>query len=125
MRPLPHPEPVQRATRAYLAEPVTAVLRLKDGRRLSTKLKTVSLTGGLLAVPHPVDAGSTGKLMFLTGAGMVLAQAQMLTPMSWRLQPFRFLALDADEESLLRSTVESHLAQKRREPGLIERSRAW
>ena len=125
MESLPPTQPVQRATRAYFAEPATAVFRFKDGRRLPAKLKTVSVTGGLLAVPHPVDTGCRGRLMFLSGTGMVLASVEMLSPMSWGLQPFRFVLLNPDQHSRLQSTVESHLEERRSEPGQIERSRAW
>jgi len=108
-----------------LAEPTTAVLRLKDGRRVPGKLKVVSLTGGLLSVTHPVDTGSNAKLMFLTGAGMVLGSAEMLSPLSWTLQPFRFLALDHDDQNRLKTVIQKSIDQVHSTNGQIERSRAW
>jgi hypothetical protein len=121
----PQSQPVQRAARAHFAEPTPAVLRLKDGRRIPGHLKTVSVTGGLLSVPHPLDTGSNGKLMFLTEAGMVLGAAEMLSPMSWSLQPFRFVALDSGDKVRLQTAVRSYVEQHRVERGQIERSRAW
>jgi len=121
---LPQSQP-QRATRAHFAEPTTAVLRLKDGRRVPGKLKVVSLTGGLLSVTHPVDTGCNAKLMFLTGSGMVLGAAEMLSPLSWTLQPFRFVALEHDVQDRLKSVIQAHLDRSDSANGQIERSRAW
>jgi hypothetical protein len=101
------------------------VLRLKDGRRVSGRLKVVSLTGGLLSVAHPVDTGCNAKLMFLTGTGMVLGAAEMLSPVSWTLQPFRFIALDHDDQDRLKAVIQAHTDQLHRSSAQIERSRAW
>jgi hypothetical protein len=109
----------------HFTERTPAVLRLGDGRRVSAKLKVVSLTGGLLSVPHPVNTGSSAKLMFLTGAGMVLGSAEMLSPLSWGLQPFRFVALADDDEDRLKTVIQRSVEQKRTNHGQIERSRAW
>jgi hypothetical protein len=112
-----------RATRAHFAEPTTAVLRLKDGRRIPGKLRVVSLTGGLLSLARPVDAGCNAKLMFLTGSGMVLGAAEMLSPRSWTLQPFRFVGLNDDDQARLKAVIQTHT-----DPcpdAQIERSRAW
>jgi hypothetical protein len=124
MKPLP-PSQAPRATRVHFAEPTPAVLRLKDGRSVPSKLKVVSLTGGLLSVPHPVDTGSNGKLMILTAAGMVLGSAEMLSPLSWSLQPFRFVALEGDDQRRLQTVIQGSVDQNRSAHGQIERSRAW
>jgi hypothetical protein len=116
---------VQRAPRAHFAEPTTAVLRLKDGRRVPGKLKVVSLTGGLLSVTHPVNPGCNAKLMFLTGSGMVLSAAEMLRPLSWTLQPFRFVALGHDDQDRLKAVIQTHIDRDDSSNGHIERSRAW
>lgn len=125
MKFLPQSQPATRAKRVYFAEPTPAVLRLADGRRVPGKLKVVSLTGGLLSMSHPLDTGRNAKLMFLTGAGMVLGSAEMLSPLSWGLQPFRFLALTYDDENRLKITVQQSIEQSRTDHGQIERSRAW
>lgn len=125
MHLLPQSEPAQRAPRAHFADPVPAVLRFKDGRRLPARLKTVSVTGGLLAVRHPIDAGSDAKLMVLTATGMVLASAEMLSPISWNLQPFRFVALDVEDEARLQTVVQSYVERQRGGQSQIERLRAW
>lgn len=122
---LPPLQPVQRARRVHFIEPTTAVLRLKDGRRVPGKLKVVSLTGGLLSVPRPVDTGSSAKLMFLTGSGMVLGSAEMLSPLSWTLQPFRFVALENDDQDRLKTVIQTSIDQLQSISGQIERSRSW
>jgi hypothetical protein len=125
MKSLPQLQPAMRATRAYFAERTSAVLRLDDGRNVPGKLKVVSLTGGLLSVPHPIETGSNAKLMFLTGAGMVLGSAKMLSPLTWGLQPFRFVALACDDQNRLKNAIQRSIDQGRTDHGQIERSRAW
>jgi hypothetical protein len=125
MMSLPQSQPAPRATRVHFAERTSAVLRLDDGRRVSGKLKVVSLTGGLLSVPHPVNTGSNARLMFLTGAGMVLGSAEMLSPLSWGLQPFRFVALADEDQDRLKTIIQRSVEQNRTSHGQIERSRAW
>jgi hypothetical protein len=122
---LPQSQPAQRATRVHFTERTPAVLRLGDGRRVSGKLKVVSLTGGLLSVPHPVNTGCNGKLMFLTAAGMVLGSAEMLSPLSWSLQPFRFVALADEDQDRLKTVIQRSIDRNRSDHGQIERSRAW
>ena len=123
MNSLPSSLPGQRATRAHFAEPTTAVLRFKDGRRIAAKLRVVSLTGGLLALAHPIDTGCNAKLMFLTGSGMVLGAAEMLSPRSWTLQPFRFVALNDDDQARLKAVIQMN--SDHGTGAEIERSRAW
>lgn len=105
----------RRPERVRFAENIPAVLRLADGRRASGRLKVVSITGGLLSMPQPVRQGLVGKLMFLTSAGSVLGAAEMLTPLSWDLQPFKFVALPEDDHTRLTSAIKLSLAQSRRE----------
>jgi len=63
--------------------------------------------------------------MFLTGAGMVLGSAEMLSPLSWSLQPFRFVALAGDDQNRLRNAIQRSIDQNRADHGQIERSRVW
>jgi len=124
MKSLP-PSQAPRATRAHFAEPAPAVLRLQDGRRISGTLKVVSVTGGLLSVPHAVDTGCNGKLMFLTAAGMVVGSAEMLSPLSLGLQPFRFVDLQHGDQSRLQIVIQASTDRNRSDHGQIESSRAW
>jgi hypothetical protein len=125
MNSFPPTQPAPRAPRAHFAEPTPAVLRLKDGRRVAGNLKVVSLTGGLLSVARAIDAGSNAKVMFLTQAGMVLGSAEMLSPVSLRLQAFRFIALHSDDQNRLKTAIQRFVDHNRTDQSQIEPSRAW
>ncbi len=121
----PQQRPPRRAPRTSFAETTPAVLRCKDGRRVSGKLQIVSITGGLLCLPKPLDQGSKVKLMFLTGKGSVLGAAEMLSPISWTLQAFKFVQLYDDDQQRLESAIQSSFDQKRRDYVQMESHRAW
>lgn len=121
-----------RPERARFSELTPVVLRFNDGNRASGTLKVVSITGGLLAVSRPMAQGLTAKLMFLTRAGSVLGVAQLLSPLSWDQQPFRFLSLHRDDETRLLAAIQSSreqnrrgLKQSQRELSLVDNFRAW
>jgi hypothetical protein len=121
----PPPDAQRRAPRTSFAETTPAVLRFQNGRRVSGKLQVISLTGGLLCLPSPLDQGSKVKLMFLTGKGSVLGAAEMLNPISWSLQPFKFVGLLNDDQQKLQAAIQSSLEQNRQDHGQMERHRAW
>jgi len=100
------------------------VLRFPNGQRSSANLQVVSLTGGLLSVPRPVNQGSQVKLMFLTKAGSVLAGAQMLHPVSKDLQPFRFVSIAAADQRRLGALIWERSNQNKTEQDWIEKLRA-
>jgi hypothetical protein len=97
----------RRAARAWLADSTPAVLRFEDGRCTPGKLQVISLTGGLLYLSNLLGQGSRVKLMFLTDSGPVLGAAEMLNPISWTQQPFRFLRLDECDQHRLRAAIRS------------------
>jgi hypothetical protein len=113
----------QRPARARFAETIPVVLRFSDGGRVSGRLQVVSVTGGLLCLPRPQNQGAIGKLMFLTQAGSVLAVAEMLCPLCWELQPFRFVSLFGDDQSRLQKAIGIRLEQVRREHEQLSRDR--
>lgn len=49
----------------------------------------------------PLIRGTRIKVMFLTQSGPVLGAAEMLTPVSWTEQPFRFVALAHSDQRRL------------------------
>jgi hypothetical protein len=114
-----------RAPRTCFAETTPAVLRCPNGRRVSGKLQVISLTGGLLCLSRPLDHGCQVKLMFLTGRGSVFGVAEMLSPISWSLQPFKFVGLYSDDQQRLKMAIQSSLDQNRRDYDQMERYRAW
>jgi len=90
------------------------------------------MTGGLLSLARPIRQGSVGKLMFLTPAGTVLGSAEMLTPMSWELQPFKFVGFSGNDHGTLETAIHSYLQKSRqqnkhlqRERDDLEKFRAW
>jgi hypothetical protein len=111
---LPQTNAYWRSPRVRLADITPAVLRLPDGCRSRGELETVSLTGGLLSLTNVLDRGSRIKLMFLTPTGPVLGAAEMLSPVSTKRQPFRFIALEEGDLSRLRAVVHtfSHLGER-------------
>jgi hypothetical protein len=122
----------RRSQRVRFEEATPVVLRYPDGRRCSGQLQVISVTGGLLCVRQPLPQGAVVKLMFLARTGSVLGSAQMLSPVAWDQQPFRFLALHEDDQSRLHAAIQFSLERTRRqdeqrskERGQVESHRAW
>jgi hypothetical protein len=125
MLPPPPRHAARRAPRTTFSETTPAVLRSRNGSRVRGKLLVISLTGGLLWVSKPLDLGSRVKLIFLTGKGSVLGAAEMLSSVSWTLQPFKFVKLYDDDKVRLQAAIQSSLNQNRRSHVEVERFRAW
>jgi hypothetical protein len=109
MRPQWHG--IRQCPRVRLTDVVPAILRPEDGSRKRGELKTVSLTGGLVYLPKPLECRSHVKLMFVTRTGAIHGSVEMLNPVSSELQPFRFEALDERGQSKLRATIRLYLGQ--------------
>jgi hypothetical protein len=80
-----------RAPRVRTTEYTPAVLRFPSGDTVTGRLEVFSATGGLLCLPKPLIRGTRIRVMFLTPNGPVLGAAEMLGPVSWTQQPFRFV----------------------------------
>lgn len=114
-----------RSPRLQYAPTTPVVLRYESGRRIRAKLQVISVTGGLLNVPSPLDRGSHLKLMFLTAAGAVLGTVEMLPSLSKTHQPFRFVTMNEDDERRLRNLIQISHDQNRREQQFIIKDRTW
>jgi hypothetical protein len=116
-----------RHPRAYLDGSHPTVLRFQDGQRLTGNLQVVSVTGGLLSLPKPLDLGSQVRLMFLTETGSVLGSAEMLPPVADKVQPFRFTTLPADDQrrvgALIHESTKGERAHDTTELDWIEKLR--
>jgi hypothetical protein len=116
MTHFPQPHPSRRAARVQLGDSVLAAIRLEDGRRAKAKLQTISATGGLLSLPQSLGQGDFVEVAFQTQAGPVHGMAEVLSPMRKTidgvLQPFRFVALEDEDNRRLRTTLE-HVAERR------------
>jgi len=121
---LPQPSPDARPPRLKLADVTHAVLRFEDGRRTQAQLEVISITGGLLSMSKPVRPESRAKLMFLTPKGSVFGTAEMLKPLSWSQQPFRFVELEQDDQRRIRESIQSSFTQDSDEQEWIEKYRA-
>ena len=111
----------------HFAEITPAVLRFENGRCVPAKLQVLSLTGGLLWVsrPLPAELGTNTKVMCLIRTGLVFGAAEILPPVSWSLQPFRFVALHDDDQRRLKAAIRFMNDQAHRDHGRIQLGRAW
>jgi hypothetical protein len=123
MSNLPQSLTSRRPTRLCFSNTTPAVLRYPDGQSVSSKLQVVSVTGGLLSVAKPVSRGALVKVMFVTQSGPVLGSAEMLNPISYTQQPFRFVALPQETERRLHTAIHSSLYQHQAEDWWIEKYR--
>ena len=92
-----------RAPRIRATEHTPVVLRFQSGDCVTGRLEVISSTGGLLCLPKPLIRGTRIKVMFLTQTGPVLGSAEMLSPVSWTQQPFRFVALASGDQRRLQA----------------------
>jgi hypothetical protein len=123
MSNFPHPPDQsrhpQRPTRVRPAEYTPAVLRIDDGSCTQATMEMYSVTGGLLSLRKPLIKGARARLIFLTQDGPVLGLAEMLMPVSWTEQPFRFVGLNEDDEHRLRAATQP-VAQPAKTPKKLE-----
>src|SRR5262252_6560982 len=110
MTHFPQPHPSRRASRVQLGDSVLAAIRLEDGRRTKAKLQTISATGGLLRLSQSLGQGDFVEVAFQTQSGPVHGMAELLSPMRQTndgvLQAFRFVALEDDDHSRLRASLD-------------------
>ena len=106
----PQSHAIRRSPRVRLPCVTPAVLRSQDGSRKRGELKIISLTGGLLSLPRPLECRAHAKLRFVTKAGAVRGAVEMLQPVSSHLQPFRFEALDQGGHRKLKATIHLYFA---------------
>ncbi len=99
----PPPSLACRAPRVRATEYTPAVLRFPSGDCVTGSLEVISSTGGLLSLSKPLIRGTRIKVMFLTQRGPVLGSAEMLSPVSWTEQPFRFVALAYGDQRRLKA----------------------
>jgi hypothetical protein len=115
MTHFPQPHPSRRASRVQLGDSVLAAIRLEDGRRTKARLQTISVTGGLLRIAQSLAQGDFVEVAFQTQAGPVHGMAEVLSPtrslQDGVLQPFRFVAIEADDHRRLRTSLD-HVADR-------------
>jgi hypothetical protein len=124
MSTLPQLQYKPRLPRLRLDGGTPAVLRFQDGERVSGSLEVVSLTGGLLSLANPLAEGARVKLMFVTGAGSVMAGAEMLPAVDRGRQPFRFVWLAMQDRRRLESIIPVSVFHDIVEPDWMKKLRA-
>ena len=92
-----------RPPRVRASEYTPAVLRFPTGDCVTGGLEVISSTGGLLSLKKPLIRGTRIKVMFLSQRGPVLGTAEMLSPVSWTEQPFRFVSLAYGDQRRLQA----------------------
>jgi hypothetical protein len=110
----PQPKPPQRSARIQLHPLTPAFVRLEDGRYRRGKLRTISLTGGLLRLQKPYIPGTLVEIVFHSPSGPVLGIAELLTPVSATLkclQPFKFIMIDDEDYRRLGRLIEASLTR--------------
>src|SRR6185437_3610025 len=111
----PQTEFRERAQRVGFEEKTPVVVRFPGGVRCSAQLQVISVTGGLLCLQRPVQPGVVGKLMFLTNKGCIAGDAQMLTPVAWDRQPFKFTTLREDDHYRLTTLIKRRASTNHRQ----------
>jgi len=110
------PSAACRAPRIRASEYTPAVLRFQCGDCATGSLEVISSTGGLLRLAKPLIRGTRIKVMFLTQSGPVLGAAEMLTPISWTEQPFRFVGLAHSDQRRLQAITGCSLTPEMPKP---------
>jgi len=111
----PQPHQNQRAVRVQFHTMAPAAIRFEDGRHALGKLRTISLTGGLLRLSKPLVPGTLIEVIFMSNGDPVLGLAELLTPALDTLkclQPFKFIMIDDDDYQRLGSLIQSSVGHK-------------
>jgi c-di-GMP-binding flagellar brake protein YcgR len=107
----PQPNPTNRARRVRLPGSVVVAVRSEGSEPVRAKLNELSATGGLLVLSKALEQGDFVEVAFQTSHGIVRGMAELLSTRgksnSGCLQPFRFVALEDEDHTRLRMTLES------------------
>ena len=120
----PQPLSKRRVPRFRLSDTTPALLEFQNGLRVAGELHVISRNGGLLFLPDAVQHGVAVRLTFRTHRGPVVGIAEMLRPVASTRQPFRFLALEENDQRTLHKAFESGLYRNIDEEERIEELRA-
>lgn len=103
-----------RAPRVNLWGIVSASLQLENGRQVTGKFQTLSLTGGLLDLAVYLDERTEVSLLFRFGTTVLQTRARMLFPMRGGMgyfQPFQFKSLGPKERQIIDAEIAERLKQ--------------
>jgi len=118
MTHFPQTHPQHRAQRVQFGSTIPVVIKLTDGRSARAKLQTISETGGMLRLAGALEQGNLVEVTIQTESGAVKGMAEILQPTTRKskdssqdgiLQPFRFIALEDDDQRTLRNALDSRV----------------
>jgi hypothetical protein len=116
MSHFPQTDANRRAPRVQLGGTIAAAIHGEGGQHARARLKSLSITGGLLQMQRELSAGEFIEIAFHTRSGPIHGMAEMLPPTrkfeSACLQPFRFIALGDEDHRKLRMALESVFDRK-------------
>jgi hypothetical protein len=115
MTHFPQTHPQHRAQRVQFGSSIPVVIKLNDGRSARAKLQSISETGGMLRLAGALEQGNLVEVAFQTESGAVKGMAEILQPTRKTkneiMQPFRFIALEDNDQLTLRSALDSRVDQ--------------
>lgn len=103
-----------RAPRLNLFGIVSASIQLENGRQITGKLQTLSVTGGLIDLAKYLDERTEVSLLFRFGEAVLQTRARMLFPMRGGMgyfQPFQFMNLGVRERQLINAEITERMRQ--------------
>ncbi len=103
-----------RAPRISLFGIVSASIQLENGRQITGKLQTLSVTGGLIDLAAYLDERTEVSLLFRFGDGVLQTRARMLFPMRGGMgyfQPFQFKNLGVREKQIIDTEIKERQRQ--------------
>ena len=103
-----------RAQRVNLMGIVSASLQLENGRQVTGKLQTLSVTGGLLDLATYLDERTEVSLLFRFGETILQTRARMLFPMRGGMgyfQPFQFTTIGVRERQIIDAEITERIRQ--------------
>lgn len=107
----PQPHAANRERRLKVGGSVVVAIRSEGAQVVRAKLHEVSLSGGLLVVSKAFTEGDFVEVAFSTSKGTVHGMAELLGPknqsISGCLQAFKFVALEDEDHTRLRTALES------------------
>lgn len=115
MTHFPQTHPQHRAQRVQFENTIPVVIKLNDGRSARAKLQSISETGGMLRLAGALEQGNLVEVAFQTESGTVKGMAEILQPTRKSkneiMQPFRFIALEDDDQRTLQNALDSRVDQ--------------
>jgi len=103
-----------RAPRLNLFGIVSASIQLENGRQITGKLQTLSVTGGLIDLAKYLDERTEVSLLFRFGEAVLQTRARMLFPMRGGMgyfQPFQFKNLGVRERQVIQAEISERMRQ--------------